>query len=168
MTDVARDVMRLLVRELEGFKRELDLFPDDESAWRTLPGVTNSAANLALHVAGGLQYLVGAVLGHTGYVRDREAEFGRRAGTRSDVIAELDRAIAVVREVLPRLSQGVLDAGFPEPVLGVQFQTRVFLLHLCVHAGMHLGQAGYLRRTLTGDARTSGPMPLVALADGER
>lgn len=164
MSEIASDASRTLVRELEGFKRELDLFPDDESMWRTVPGVTNSAANLALHVAGGLQYLVGSVLGHSGYVRDRDAEFNRRAGTRGDVHDEIDRAIAVVRDVLPRLSERALSADFPESVLGVSFRTSTFLVHLCAHAALHLGQAGYLRRALTGDRRSSGPLPLAALA----
>jgi len=35
-----------------------------------------------------------------------------------------------------------------------------------VHLAFHLGQAGYLRRSLTGDARTSGAVSLKALADG--
>jgi len=164
MSDIATDLTTLLVRELEGFKRELDLFPDDESLWRTMPGVTNSAGNLALHVAGGLQHLVGAVLGRTTYVRDRDAEFSRRGGTRADVSAELDRAMAVVREIVPRLPEHMLDAEFPEPVLGVKFRTRIFLLHLCAHAAFHLGQAGYLRRMLNEDWRTSGPVPLAPLA----
>src|SRR5947207_14182801 len=117
MSDIARDVARILVRELDGFKREIALFADDDSVWTTMPGVTNPAGNLAMHVAGGLQYLIGGVLGHTGYVRDREAEFSRRSGTRSEVIAELDRAIAVVRGVLPQLPDSSLAAEFPEPVL---------------------------------------------------
>lgn len=161
---IAADVTTLLVRELEGFRRELDLFPDDESVWKTVPGVTNSAGNLALHVAGGLQYLVGTVLGGGSYVRDREAEFGRRSGSRTELRAEIDRAIAVVREVLPALGEPALAAPFPEAVLGVTFRTSTFLLHLCAHAGFHLGQAGYLRRVLTGDARSSGPLPLAPLA----
>jgi DinB superfamily len=160
MTSFAADVIALLTRELDGFARELGLFPDDDSIWRTVPGITNPAGNLALHVAGGLQYLIGAVLGHTGYVRDRDAEFGRRSGTRSDVIAELDRALVVVREVLPQLSATAMAAEYPEPVLGVRFQTGRFLLHLCAHAAFHLGQAGYLRRAMTGDSRSSGPLPL--------
>src|SRR5580704_7064460 len=90
MTNIAGDLGVLLTRELDGFKRELELFPDDQSVWRTVPGVTNSAGNLALHVAGGLQYLIGEVLGGTGYVRNRDAEFGRRSGARSELIAELD------------------------------------------------------------------------------
>ena len=164
MTNLSADLMALFTRELDGFKRELGLLPDDDSLWRTVPGITNPAGNLALHVAGGLQYLLGAVLGHNGYVRDREAEFSRRSGTRSEVIAELDRALAVVREVLPQLSETTLAAEFPEPVLGVRFHTSRFLLHLCAHAAFHLGQAGYLRRAMTEDSTSSGPLPLGPLA----
>ncbi len=80
MSEISTDIMKLLVRELEGFRRELAMFPEEGGMWDTVPGVANSAANLALHVAGGLQYLIGSVLGHTGYVRDREAEFNRRRG----------------------------------------------------------------------------------------
>src|SRR5580765_8289646 len=131
MSTLSEDITTLLVRELEGFKRELDLFPDDDTVWKTVPGVTNSAGNLALHVAGGLQYLVGSVLGQTGYVRNRELEFSRRSGTRAELHAELDRAMAVVREVLARVPESSLLAPFPEPVLGLSFGTRIGLLHLC-------------------------------------
>jgi hypothetical protein len=164
MTTIGVDIATLLTRELEGFKRELELFPDDQTIWRTVPGVTNSAGNLAIHVAGGLQYLIGAVLGGTGYVRNREAEFGRRGGTRSEVMAELDRAMAVVCQVLPQLSDDTLAADFPEAVLGVRFRTSRFLLHLCAHAAFHLGQAGYLRRAMTGNPATSEPLPLGPLS----
>jgi hypothetical protein len=36
-------------------------------------------------------------------------------------------------------------------------------MHLAVHLGFHLGQAGYLRRVVTGDARSSGPVALSEL-----
>jgi hypothetical protein len=156
----AVDFSLSLIRELEGFKRELALFPDDESVWTTLPGVSNSAGNLALHLAGNLQYFIGAVLGHTGYVRNRELEFGQRSGPRENLYAELDAAIAVVRKVVPDLSDATLDADFPEAMIDTPFRTGTFLVHLCSHAGFHLGQAGYLRRILTGDSKSSGPMPL--------
>src|SRR5262245_30708792 len=103
MTELARNLSILLVRELETFERELDLFPDDESVWRTPPNVSNSAANLALHVAGNLQHFLGAVLGGTGYVRNRELEFSRRSGSRADVKAELEAAKRAVTETLGRL-----------------------------------------------------------------
>jgi hypothetical protein len=164
VSQTAADFSLSLVRELDGFKRELALFPDEGSVWKTMPGITNSAGNLALHLAGNLQYFIGTVLGHTGYVRNRELEFGRTSGSRAEIYAELDAAIAVVRKVLPGISDAALGQDFPEVVMGSKFRTGTFLVHLCSHAGFHLGQAGYLRRALTGDATSSGPLPLGPLS----
>ena len=164
MSEVSSDFARALVRELEGFKREIAQFPDDDSVWATAPGVTNSAGNLALHLAGNLQYFIGSVLGGTGYVRNREAEFGRRSGSRDEICRELDAAIAVVGRVLPSLPADALAAEFPEPVMALKFRTSTFLVHLCAHAGFHLGQAGYLRRIVTGETTSSGPIPLGPMA----
>lgn len=158
------DMTTLLVRELEGLRREIELFPDDASLWRTIPGITNSAGNLALHVAGNLQHYVGRVLGATAYVRNRELEFGRNSGSKNDVLLEIEAAIGAVRDVLPRLSEGRFGAEYPEAVNGMRFQTDRFLLHLCTHAAFHLGQAGYLRRALTGQNHSSGPIPLKSVA----
>ena len=165
MSQTAADLARLLVRELEGFAREIQMFPDDAGAWQTVPGVTNAAGNLALHVAGNTQYYIGTICGGTRYVRNRDAEFSRRSGARADIVAELDAAIRVVREVLPGISDERLKADFPEPVMGMKFRTGLFLLHLCAHAAFHLGQAGYVRRVVTGDATSSGPIPLGPVAE---
>ena len=160
------DVRRLLTRELEAFAREVELFPDDDTLWRTVPGVTNSAGNLALHACGNLKHFVGAVLGGTGYARAREAEFATRSGRREDVARQLRETAEVVATTLARLPESALAAPYPEPHDGVQLPCGRFLLHLCAHLAFHLGQAGYLRRALTGDARTSGAVSLKALSDG--
>ncbi len=163
MTELGRSLSILLVRELETFERELDLFPDEAGVWRTTAGIANSAGNLALHVAGNLQYFVGTVLGGTGYVRNRDLEFSRRMGPRDAVKAEIRAAIGVVRDVLPDLSADRLAGEYPEPVNGVRIRTDRFLLHLCAHTAYHLGQASFVRRAVTGDGRSSGPVPLGAL-----
>jgi hypothetical protein len=167
MGELGANLALLLNRELATFERELDLFPDDASSWRTPPGIPNSAANQALHVAGNLQYFIGRVLGGTGYVRDREREFGRREGPREDVKRELRTAARVASDVLPRLSDERLAAAFPEPVNGLPLRTDRFLMHLCAHTGYHLGQASITRRVITGDGRSSGPVPLAALVAPE-
>ena len=159
------DIRRLMTRELEAFAREVELFPDDESLWRTVPGVTNSAGNLALHVCGNLKHFVGAVLGGTGYVRARAAEFATRSGRREDVARQVREAADIVSAVLPRVPRSALEAPYPEPHDGIQLRCDRFLLHLCAHLAFHLGQAGYLRRVLTGDVRTSGAISLRALSD---
>src|SRR5678815_2545300 len=81
--------LRIVIGREGALQREIELFPDDELLWKTPPGIANSAGNLALHVCGNLQYFVGAVLGETGYVRDRPLEFSRRSGTRAELVREL-------------------------------------------------------------------------------
>ncbi len=153
----------LLVRELDALERELDLFPDDASVWGVVPGVTNGAGTLALHLCGNLQHYVGAVLGGTGYVRDREREFARRGVPRAELAAEIRRTAAVVRTVLPGVAPDRLAQEYPEAVGGVRLPTGLFLLHVASHFAHHLGQIGYLRRALTGDNRSSGALSLKAL-----
>jgi hypothetical protein len=162
------DVRKLLNRELEAFAREVELFPDDESLWRTTPGVTNSAGNLALHACGNLRHFVGGVLGGSGYVRDREAEFTTRSGRREDVARQLRETAMLVSDVFARLPREVLDAPYPRSHDGVQLRCDTFLLHLCTHLAFHLGQAGYLRRALTRDPRTSGALSLKELESSNR
>jgi len=166
MNELSTEVGRLLLRELAAFGREVEAFPDDAALWKTLPGTTNSAGNLALHVSGNLKHYVGAVLGHSGYVRNREAEFATRGGARGDVSRELREAAEVVARVLPGVSDAVLAAPFPEAVGGITPRCDRFLMHLATHLAFHLGQASYLRRILTQDARGTGAVSVRALVEG--
>ena len=80
---------RALLRDVGALRREIELFPDEAMVWQTMPGIGNSAGTLALHIAGNLQHYFGAVLGGSGYRRDREAEFSRRDVARAEVLDEL-------------------------------------------------------------------------------
>jgi len=161
---LSSDLQLLLVRELEGMAREVGAFPDDVALWHTVPGVTNAAGNLALHLAGNLQHFVGTVLGQTGYVRDRDKEFSTRAGTRVSVQQELHAAIRAVTETLGHLDASVLERPMPGAPLGLMIRTDLFLMHLVAHAAFHLGQAGYIRRVVCADATSANPIPLDVLA----
>jgi hypothetical protein len=155
----------LITRELAAFSRELDLFDDESLIWSTVPGIANSAGNLALHVCGNLQHFVGATLGDTGYVRDREREFSARGIARAEVQANLARTSDVVRTVLSSLSGKDLSTHFPGLPGDLHVPAALFLLHLSTHLAFHLGQAGYLRRLLTGEnEQGSGAVSIRALA----
>jgi hypothetical protein len=162
---LASDISRLLVREIDAFEREIQLFPDDESVWRVAPGVTNSAGTLALHVAGNLQHIVGTILGGTGYVRNRAAEFGTRGEPRASIVRELTAAHEAVIVTLAALDPGMLEQSYPAPPNGVETRTGLFLLHLLAHAAFHLGQAGYIRRVVTANNTSANPMDLAPLND---
>jgi len=164
-TSLTADLTLILTRELDGVVREIEAFPDDESVWKVAPGVTNAAGNLALHLAGNMQHFVGALLGNTGYVRDRDREFGQRSGTRREIVEELARARAVVQRVLPSLPAEALDTTLTTHSMPGPVRAGRLLLHMCAHAGFHLGQIGYLRRIVTGENRSAGPLPVTVLFD---
>jgi uncharacterized damage-inducible protein DinB len=160
--DLGNSLHIILARDLRALRRELALFPDDESVWRVVPGVSNSAGNLALHVAGNLQHFIGHVLGGSDYQRNRDQEFAQRSGARGELDARLLEAEAMLARVLPGLSDAALDAPYPSAP-GISVPTRTWLLHLATHLAFHLGQVGILRRALTGSTATSGAMGLKEL-----
>lgn len=165
MTGTAAWVCRILVRDLHGFDRELGLFPVEAQLWETLPGVANPAGTLALHVSGNLLHFVGAVLGGTGYVRDRDLELRARGVPRADLSARIAEAVAVVETVLPGLTEPELARPYPLEIAGGTLPTGLFLVHLSVHLAHHLGQAGYLRRILTASSASAAPAALAELVE---
>jgi uncharacterized damage-inducible protein DinB len=163
MTPLATDLLILFRRDLRCFIREVEAFPDDATLWRTAPGISNSAGNLALHVAGNLRHFVGAVLGGTGYQRQRDQEFAQREGSRTEVAALLEAAAIEVEAGLEAIRAEALALPYPQVLMGLQPPTGRFLLHLSTHLAFHLGQAGYLRRVLTGQAGATGGMGIAEL-----
>ena len=153
-----------IVRELQTFIKEVEAFPSDDSLWHTRRGVTNSVGNLALHVCGNLQDFVGRVLGGSSYVRQRDLEFSRREGSRAEVVAELRKTIDAVDAALEALTPDAIDAEYPMRMSGRVITTGAFLVHLAAHLAFHLGQAGYLRRVITGDSTSTSPLPFVAIS----
>jgi uncharacterized damage-inducible protein DinB len=153
LLDTSILIQAVLLRELGALAREVEAYPDEDALWRRVPGITNSGGTLARHLAGNIQHFVGAVLGDTGYVRDREAEFSQRVD-RATLLAEIEAARRAVETVLTELAAERLEADFPAPVAKRTVRTGDFLLHLVSHFAYHLGQVDYHRRMVTGDATT--------------
>ncbi|MGE0441034.1 MAG: DinB family protein [Gemmatimonadales bacterium] len=160
-------IATILIRELETLKQELAAMPDEASVWAVRPGVTNSVGTLTLHLAGNLSHFIGAVLGGSGYVRHRDREFGDRDVPRAQLVEQIDGAIAAIRTTFERPID--LAADFPEVVGGgFRVSTGDMLLQLVSHTGFHLGQLGYLRRILTGEAKSTGPLALGRLTTARK
>ena len=134
-------------RELLKLKEELTNFKDEANIWKTTNGVSNSAGNLALHLMGNLNHFIGALLGNTGYVRKRDEEFSQKNIPREEMLANIDKVIAMVPGVLNSLSAEQLQQDFPFEVFGKR-PTEFYLLHFYGHLSYHLGQINYLRRIL--------------------
>ncbi|GGC72412.1 hypothetical protein GCM10011387_27440 [Pedobacter quisquiliarum] len=138
-------------RDLLKLKEELNLYNHEENLWRVEGNISNTAGNLCLHLIGNLNTYIGDVLGHTGYVRNRPEEFSLKNIPREMLLAELDRTIKVIEDVLPRLTETQLADEYPRPVFEYSMTTGYFLVHLATHLNYHLGQVNYHRRLLDVD-----------------
>jgi Protein of unknown function (DUF664) len=155
---LAAAVAAILDRDLQTLRREVEAYPDESLLWRAVPGMTNVAGTLALHLTGNLQHYFGAKLGGTSYVRDRAAEFARRDVSRGELVREIEAARAAVSAGVSRLSDSSLRADYPETVGGSKVVTGEYLVHLTAHFAYHLGQVDYHRRAVTGSEVTVGAM----------
>jgi len=149
---LSNELAALYARDLTRLVQELRAYPDTASLWKTVPGVTNAAGSLALHLEGNLREYIGRQLGSIAYTRQRPLEFSTRGVEQSELIARLESVREMVPRVVAALSHGQLDATYPEPVLGQPTTTRQFLIHLAGHLNYHLGQVDYLRRVITGNS----------------
>src|SRR6185295_2575620 len=108
-----QDLKTLFLRDLDVLKREVELYPDDASLWTLPEGLPNRAGTLALHLAGNLRHFVGAILGGSGYVRDRDAEFALRDVPREEVLSLVAAARTEVAAALDALAPATLDELYP-------------------------------------------------------
>ena len=147
--NIAEELAELFSRDLSRLIQELDAFTDEDKLWRTMPGVSNSAGNLALHLEGNLREYIGCQLGNIQYDRNRTLEFNLRDLPAADLI----QRIGGIQELIPRIVSGLsrvdLESIYPEKVFSAQLSTQQFLISLQGHLNFHLGQIDYLRRILT-------------------
>ncbi|MFZ5553218.1 MAG: DinB family protein [Bacteroidota bacterium] len=135
-------------RDIQKWKEEILAFKNEEDLWKVKGGFINSAGNLTLHIIGNLNHFIGAQLGNTGYIREREKEFSDKNVLRDEMLKNLESASALVTKVLSGLNENDLEKIFPLNTFGENRSTHFVLLQLVAHLNYHLGQVNALRRLL--------------------
>jgi uncharacterized damage-inducible protein DinB len=144
MTNLANQAIIGELEQLRDQVRSLAEPLSDTEFWTKPLQPSNSIGHLVLHLTGNLSYFVGAQLGGTGYVRDREREFTEaQPPSKAEVLARLDAAVATFRRVVEGLSAERLAAPHPEERLGSVLKG---LIHLTTHFALHRGQMSYIVR----------------------
>ena len=141
-------LIKLFKRDLNKLKTEIELYKDETNLWLIHNDVTNCAGNLGLHLIGNLNAFIGAELGNTGYVRQRDLEFSLKNIPRANLLSQVDDAIVMVEKGLNKLTVNDLEKDFPINVFKEKMTTGFFLVHLSTHLSYHLGQINYHRRLL--------------------
>ncbi|MFD2583045.1 DinB family protein [Pedobacter vanadiisoli] len=139
---------KLFNRDLNKLKTEIESYQNEANLWIVDQSITNSAGNLCLHLIGNLNTYIGATLGGSGYIRNRELEFSLKDVPRYELIEKIDQTIEVVNQTLDKLTVEEIAAEYPMLVLEEKTSTEYFLVHLATHLAYHLGQINYHRRLL--------------------
>jgi len=141
-------LIKLFKRDLNKLKTEIELYSNEANLWIIDESITNSAGNLCLHLVGNLNAYVGAELGQSGYIRQRDLEFSLKDVPRVELLNQIDKTIDMVEKVLSKLTTDDLEKEYPLLVFKEPMTTEYFLVHLTTHFSYHLGQINYHRRLL--------------------
>lgn len=141
-------LQQLYKRDLIRLKTEITSYTQEENLWIVDKAIANSAGNLCLHLLGNLNAFIGAQIGNTGYVRDREFEFSGKDVPVSSLVHQIDDTIVVIDNALASLDEKQLAAEYPIQLFKEPMTYEFFLIHLSSHLTYHLGQINYHRRLL--------------------
>ncbi len=141
-------ILSLLERDLDKLTKEIESYVNEKDIWKLTGTLSNTPGNLCLHIVGNLNHFIGAILGDTGYVRNREEEFSEKNIKRKVLIRMIKDTRKIVHEVLIHLDENKLVKIYPIQVFREDMTTGYFLMHLCTHLSYHLGQINYHRRML--------------------
>ena len=142
---------KLYEQGLNKLRSEVESYPSEAELWKTGGNIPNSAGNLALHLIGNVNHFFGATIGGTGYVRDRENEFSSGEVSKEQILSEIDKALAVVKDSLGKLEADDLSKTYPIQFQNEDVSTEYVLSYLLGHLNYHLGQIDYHRRLLVGE-----------------
>ncbi len=145
---MVNELAQLFNRDIERLAKEIKAYKQEADLWKLPDGINNTGGNLCMHIAGNLQHFIGQILGNSGYVRIREAEFGDKNVATATLLKEIKTTQKIVSKTLTSVTPKQLAANYPIEVFGKPMTTSFFLMHLSGHLNYHLGQINYHRRLL--------------------
>jgi Protein of unknown function (DUF1572) len=141
--------LKVLFRNnLQKLRDEISAYNNEDNIWLTEKNIANSAGNLCLHLIGNLNTYIGAEIGKTGYIRERDLEFSLKNIPRRELLEKIEATICIVEKAIDIVKEDELDKEYPLLVFAEKTSTGYLLVHLAVHLGYHIGQINYHRRLL--------------------
>lgn len=141
-------IIKIFDREIDRLTSEIEQYKDETSLWKVTENISNCAGNLCLHLIGNLNHFIGNIIGNTGYIRQRDAEFNTKDVAKSTLLSEITNAKQVVITALTNLPEEKLQENYPIEKDGIIPSYELMLLHLLWHLSYHVGQINYHRRLL--------------------
>src|SRR6266480_8112250 len=100
MNELSNTIAHGFIHSYRDFARRVHALSEnlsEEQFWTKPYPYGNSFGHLTLHIIGNLNYYIGAQIGNTGYVRDRQREFtDGTCAPKEQALHGLDEAVNVV------------------------------------------------------------------------
>ncbi|WP_281225251.1 DinB family protein [Flavobacterium aquiphilum] len=135
-------------RDLKKLKFEIESYQNEDKIWYIEKEIANSAGNLCLHLIGNLNTYIGAQIGNTNYIRNRELEFSNKNVPKSALIIQIEETIQTINNSLNLMNDEDLKKEHSFSVFESKTSKGFLLTHLTTHLAYHLGQINYHRRLL--------------------
>ena len=133
-------------KELDKLKNEINTYESDDLIWKQADGIQLTGGNLCLYMAGNLQHYIGAMIGDSGYIRNKEAELKAKNVSKERLMEEIENTRQVVVDTLEQVSKAELLKIFPTKDFEEPVTTEYYLVHLLNNFCYHLGQIHFHRK----------------------
>lgn len=157
-----------LKQQLPKLVKCLNTLSEQDIWWRPNEA-SNSAGNLALHLAGNIRQWITSGVGGAPDIRHRDTEFSERGPLpRRGLVALLRTTVNEACRVLARTPAGSLGTPFNRQ--GFRMTRQEAIAHVVEHFSYHAGQIAYISKLKTArDLRlTRLPQPQEAKPSGKR
>ncbi len=139
---------QLYINFLNSLIDEISSYKNEDNIWKLSGDINNTPGNLCLHICGNLNHFYGAVIGNTGYIRDRDAEFSEINVSREELIRVVEETKDMIGRIFDELTPDDINKIYPLDKFGDKAAYGFIFSRLVSHLAYHLGQINYHRRIL--------------------
>lgn len=137
---------QLYLNFLNSLRDEISSYKEPENIWLLKGSISNTPGNLCLHVCGNLNHFFGAVIGNTGYIRERDLEFSKKILSREELINDIEQTKIMIGKIFDGLTPDDINKIYPINKFGENVTYGFIFSRLVSHLSYHLGQINYHRR----------------------
>lgn len=139
---------QLYITFLNSLRDEISSYNNEENIWKISGEISNTPGNLCLHICGNLNHFFGAVIGNTGYVRERDLEFSKKNVSRVELLKGVEETKNMIEKIFDGLNIDDLNKIYPVDKFGEKVTYGFIFSRLISHLAYHVGQINYHRRLL--------------------
>ena len=139
---------QLYITFLNSLKNEISFYKNEENIWKLSGEISNTPGNLCLHICGNLNHFFGAVIGNTGYVRERDLEFSKKNVSRAELLKGVEETKNMIEKIFDCLTPEDINNIYPIDKFGENVTYDFIFSRLVSHLAYHVGQINYHRRIL--------------------